>query len=131
MPVTIPDEEPMVAFAVVLLVHVPPASISDRVCVAPTQVENVPVMVDGNGFIVMVVVATQPVFIKYVMIAVPAAMPVTTPLPAPIVATEGVLLVHETPVGDGSVKFAVEPTQIAVVPTMAAGSGLAVIRIVR
>jgi len=54
------------------------------------------------------------------MILVPEAIPVTRPVPLPIVATEGRLLVHVPP-GVGSTSVVVPPTHIFVVPTIVAG----------
>jgi hypothetical protein len=62
----------------------------------------VPVIVCGNGFTVTTAVAVQPVLMRYVIVVVPADIPATTPVADPIVATEGVLLDHETPTVDTS-----------------------------
>jgi hypothetical protein len=43
-----------------LLVHVPPATASLSVVVAPAQMLVVPLIADGNGLTVTVVVAAQP-----------------------------------------------------------------------
>lgn len=59
------------------------------------------------------------------MVAVPADMPVTTPVVAPIVATPGLLLLH-VEVPEASVRVEVEPTHNVVVPDIADGSGLTV-----
>ena len=42
-PVTIPDV-PIVAMAILLLVHIPPAEVSDKVEIDPTQILVEPVM---------------------------------------------------------------------------------------
>jgi hypothetical protein len=58
-PVTIPLDEPTVALATVLLVHVPPASVLESAVVAPTHTVDVPVIAAGNGSTVTSVVAIQ------------------------------------------------------------------------
>ena len=57
------------------------------------------------------------------MVAVPALTPVTTPVPAPTVATAVLLLLHEPPpvVLD---KIVVAPTHTVSAPVIGAGSGL-------
>lgn len=59
-PVTIPVLNPIVAMVVALLVHVPPTVALFSVVVWPTQTLVVPVITDGNGFIVIIFVAEQP-----------------------------------------------------------------------
>jgi hypothetical protein len=64
-PVTIPDEDPIVATDVDALVHTPPLTAFESVVVPPTNVEVVPVIVPAvNGKTVVVTVllplATQP-----------------------------------------------------------------------
>lgn len=59
-PVTTPDPDPTVATAVVPLAHVPlPASL--KVAEAPVQTDEAPVITDGNGLTVIVLIAIQPV----------------------------------------------------------------------
>ena len=60
-PVTIPDDEPMMATVVLLLVHVPPAGVEFSVVVNPTQTVSVPVMFVGLALIVTIAVLIQPV----------------------------------------------------------------------
>jgi hypothetical protein len=57
--VTIPDPEPAVASKVLLLVHVPPAVPSVNVIEAPTHTLSRPVIADGKGLTVKVVVLMQ------------------------------------------------------------------------
>ena len=57
-PVTSPVVAPTVAIPVAPEVHVPPASVNP--VVAPWHMARVPVIADGNGFIVIVFVAEQP-----------------------------------------------------------------------
>lgn len=56
-PVTTPVELPIVASAILLLVHVPPEGVEDKVVADPMQTFNVPVMVDGVWLTVNGVVA--------------------------------------------------------------------------
>ena len=48
-PVTIPDDEPTVATAVLLLLHSPPVTVSANTVVPPGQTCVVPVIVSGSG----------------------------------------------------------------------------------
>jgi hypothetical protein len=57
--VTIPDEEPMPALAVVPLTHVPPAGVLFSVPVEPAQSADVPVNAAGKGFTDTIAVDTQ------------------------------------------------------------------------
>jgi hypothetical protein len=50
----------MVATAVLLLVQVPPGTASLRVDVVPAHMLVIPVMVEGNGLTVTIVIAKQP-----------------------------------------------------------------------
>jgi hypothetical protein len=56
---------------------------------------------------------------------VPAAIPVTTPEPVPITATDKTELLH-TPPGDTLLNVVVLPSQTAEVPVIGDGSGLMV-----
>jgi hypothetical protein len=58
---TVPDEEAMVAIAVLLLLHVPPAVASDRLVVVPAHIPEGPVIIEGSGLTVTVTMAMQPV----------------------------------------------------------------------
>lgn len=58
--VTTPDDEPTVANAVLLLVHVPPPELLN-VEAKPTHALAVPLIADGRGFTVATLVAIQPV----------------------------------------------------------------------
>jgi len=56
------------------------------------------------------------------MVVVPAAIPVTTPVDALIVAADGLLLIHVPPPPEvGLVKVMVEPGHTEPAPTMAPG----------
>ena len=95
-PVTMPDV-PIVATPVLLLAHVPPVGVLLSVDVLPTHTTGDPIINPGSGLIVTVVVVRQPVGRVYVMLAVPAAMPLTVPA-ASIVATAVLLLFQAPPV---------------------------------
>jgi len=123
--VTEPPETPVtrpalvtVATAGLLLAQVPPV-VGDKVVVEPTQISLRPVMLtEGNALTVTAGVGaeTHPVLVLVkVKVAVPAAIPSTTP-PLVTVATAGLLLTQVPPVvGD---KVVVEPTQILLKPVM-------------
>ena len=64
------------------------------------------------------------------MLAVPAVMPDTIPVPAPIVATAVLLLLQVPPVLV-VLRVVVCPTHALVLPVMAAGSGFTVATAVR
>ena len=59
-PVTTPDEEPTVAAAVLLLLHVPPAGVQVSVFVPPGQTAGAPYIAPGLEFTVTVA-ETDPV----------------------------------------------------------------------
>jgi hypothetical protein len=84
-------------------------------------------MAEGTGFTVNAHVEklTQPnpLVTVYVIVAVPAATPVTTP-PVPMLATDVLLLLH-TPDGVGSVRVVVPPTHTLDAPLIPATTGSA------
>jgi hypothetical protein len=88
----------------------------------------VPVIADGVGLTVIVVVAVQPAVVVYVTKVVPEAIPKTVPVAEPIVAIEVLLLLHVPPV-TASVKVDVAPAQTSVVPEIEV-IGLTVITVV-
>ena len=124
-PVRIPVAEPIVAL-LLLDIQVPPDVPSDNVSVPPPAHKvPIPVMAVGNGFIVSIVVAIQPVAVTLkVIVVVPAVTPVTTPDVVPIVATEVVLLLHVPPAP--SVRFVVAPTHRLEAPLITPGNALIV-----
>jgi hypothetical protein len=63
MPVAIPDEEPIVATAALLLVHVPPVGVLLRAPVLPTHTSSIPEIVAGVAVTVTSRVIKQPVLI--------------------------------------------------------------------
>lgn len=122
-PVTIPDEEPTVAMAVLLLLHVTPETVLLRVVVWPTQTVGLPVMAAGAALTVTSTVAEQPELPVYTMVEIPVATPVTTPVSEPTVALEPTPVEDHRPLGVASVIVTDEPKQIVVGPVIGAGSG--------
>lgn len=104
-PETMPLAVPTVATNVLPLVQVPPLVISESVVVVPKHILAVPLITAGNELTVIVLVALQPVGKAYVILAVPAIMPVTIPVVL-TVATVTSLLLHAPP-GVASVKLVV------------------------
>ena len=116
-PVTRPSSEPTVAFAVLLLIQVPPVVASVRFVCSPAHTTAVPVIMPGAGLTVTSFVAEHPVLlIEYVIVAVPTVTPVTMPAPVPTVALP-LLLVHVPPVAM-SLRLVVPPWHTAAVPSM-------------
>ena len=99
----------MVATAVLLLLHAPPASALASVVVVPGHALSVPVIAGGAELTVMVVAAEQPPADMKLTIEVPAVTPVTTPEAEPMVATAALLLVQVPP--PPAVRVAVVPVQ--------------------
>jgi hypothetical protein len=108
-----------------LLVHVPPGVVELSVVVAPVQTVLLPVMAAGNAFTVTTAVRVQPLVPKQVMVAVPAATPVTVPDDEPMVATAVLLLLHVAP-RLVVLNVVVDPAHILNVPAMALGAGCTV-----
>lgn len=123
MPPDIPAIEPepgtAVATAVLLLVHVPPVMASLRMMVKPWQTFATPIIAEGVGRTVTVVIVIHP--FVYVMTDVPGAMPETIPVVEPIVAVPVLLLLHVPPVVALLKVETAVPIHITVVPVMAAG----------
>ena len=63
------------------------------------------------------------------MVVVPPLKPVTTPVPAPTLATPGLLLLHAPP-AVGSVSNISEPWQTVLLPEIMVGDGLTVTGVV-
>jgi len=75
-PVTMPEVDTTVATDVALLLHEPPAVLSASVIVKPVQTFVRPVITEGNGLEVTVVVTLQPEAVMvYVMVVVPDETP--------------------------------------------------------
>ena len=116
-PVTTPVAEPTVAMPVLLLLHVPPAVVLARVVDEPRQVDGEPVIA-ANGATETTVVALQP-FVLYVIVALPEATPVTTPVEVPTVAIVLLLLLHVPP-AIAQLSDEVPPAHNVVVPVIEA-----------
>jgi hypothetical protein len=133
LPVTIPVEEPMVAILVLLLHQVPPGVASLSTVVSPAHTLVVPVIADGNGFTVTIVLLEHPVEISVkVIIEVPVGptdetIPVFTIGigPGTTVAIVVFELLH-VPDGIASLSMVVKPEHIEVIPVIAGGRGLTV-----
>src|SRR6185312_13651484 len=128
MPVTIPDKESTAATAVLLLLHVPPGTISLSVVFAPLHMVVIPVTGSSTGYTVTVVIAMQADGEEYVIVAVPADIPVTAPAPS-AVATVVAPLVHAPPASE-SLSCVLTPAHTWVVPHIADGNGSTVYTIV-
>ena len=122
-----------VATAVLDDVQTPPAVALVSAVVEPAHTSVVPLIAatTGIGLTVTVVVTDELhpfVVTVYVIVVLPAATPVTTPVDASTVAV-AVLLEVQTPPAVALVSAVVEPTHTPVVPLIAAtvGSGLTVI----
>jgi hypothetical protein len=83
------------------------------------MVDDAPVMAAGTAITVIVAVAVTP-YTTYVMVAVPAATPVTIPVDEPTVATP-VLLLLQTPPGERLLSVVVLPAHTVDAPVTGAG----------
>jgi len=83
IPVTMPVDEPTVAVAVRLLLHVPPDAVSCKAVVAPMQTLSTPVIGPGSGFTVTGILITHPVVKVYNTVPAPGALEVIFPAPPP------------------------------------------------
>jgi len=108
----------------VLLLHVPPPVLFVNVVVAPTHMLAVPPIEAGTLFTVTVIVLLQPPA-AYVIVDVPEATPVTTPVVPSIVATLPLLLLHAPPL-TACVSVVVLPTHTLAVPPIDANAALTV-----
>ena len=121
-----PVPEPIVAIDVLLLDHAPNAVTSLKVVKLLTHAVGEPVIGAGVEVIFSTSVVIQPVGKVYVIVADPADIPVTIPVPDPTVATDVLLLVHIPP-PEASVKADVDPMQYTdVVPPIGAGKAFTV-----
>src|SRR5664279_3662476 len=128
-PVTIPPLT--VAIAALLVLHTPPDVASDRVIAEPLQTLVAPDIAGTTGVaftVIDFVELTEPqvVVTVYLIVAVPAATPVTTP---PLTVAIAALLVLHTPPGVASESVIDEPLQTAAAPVIAntVGAALTVI----
>ena len=127
-PVTTPVVGDMVALPLLLL-HVPPAGVEFKVVVKPTQTLVVPVIVVGFGFTVTTAVTDGVQPVEYEIVAVPARLPVTTPVNEPTLAVAEALLLHVPPV-TASVKLVTNPTHTESAPNILPGAAVTVTTIV-
>ena len=118
IPFTIPELLPTVASVELLLLHVPPAALSEKVTLLPVHTLSGPFIALGAVFTVTVVVMVQPVEVMYSIVEVPGTIPVTTPVDEPIVAVEMLLLVQVPPAVE-SVTVVVPPGQTILDPSIA------------
>ena len=129
MPVAVPLAEPIDATVVVVLLHVPVGVRSVSVVEPPTQIARVPLMAVGLGNIsitVVVVVVPHALVDEKVIVAVPAATPVTIPVLEPTVAFALLLLhVPDVPVAVASLSVIVDPTHTVSLPVIAPAKGYA------
>jgi len=126
--VTTPEDAPIFATDVVPLAHVPPAGVLVRVDVLPSQIDNVPDIVVGSGFTVIVVVVMQAVGSVYVTTDTPALLPVTIPVVAPTDSIDPVA--PQVPPDVADERVILPPTHMAVLPPiMGVGSGFTVITV--
>jgi hypothetical protein len=95
-PVTVPLAASTVPVTMFRLLQVPPAGVLFSVVVLFTHTVLVPVITVGEACTVVTCIAVQPLLL-YVMLAVPTATPLTTPVLLFTVATAGVLLLHVPP----------------------------------
>ncbi len=127
MPVSTPEVGCTVATLVVLLDQVPPVVELVSVVVAPWHTMAVPDIPAGDALTVTFFVTDPmqpaPVVTVYVIVAVPAPVPVTTP-DVPTVAT-GVLLLLHVPPDVASESVMADPVQTFPGPDMAAMEGRA------
>jgi hypothetical protein len=114
-PVTRPEVEPIDAIVGSLLAHETPLVPLLSVVVEPTHTPEAPV-ITGDPFTVTTFVPIQPVEPIKLIVVVPAAMPVTTPVLMPTVPTDVLLLIQLPPEVALEVRVVVLPIQIAAVP---------------
>ena len=129
--VTTPDELPIVAMAVLLLLQVPPAMLSVNVSIALGHRGDLPLIgpMAGSGSTVtkwMALTEPQELETVYEIVATPEAMPKTLPVAATVATVGSLLLQMPVEIEPDNVMFA--PTHIPEGPEMtgAAGKGLIV-----
>lgn len=110
---TIPVALPTVTIEPVVL-HVPPVLLSLKTVLAPRHTDRLPLMVAEIPFTVTVNVPVQPVAVVYVITAVPAETPVTTPAPDTVATAVDPEL--QVPPKTASVNAVVPPMQMVPVP---------------
>jgi hypothetical protein len=133
-PLVVPDAakaEPVPIFTTVLLLELqkPPVVASVKIVSPFTQTLATPDIGAGKGLTVTIVDVLQPELSVYVMLAVPAAFPVTKPELNTTLAKPGAPLVQSPPV-KVSVSVVCVPIQIEFVPVMIDGDWFTVTLIV-
>lgn len=118
MPVTtpLPDTEAVNAS---LLLHTPPVVVELSVVVEPRHIVGVPVIAFGNALTVTTIVLLQPTPAENVILAVPAAAPVTRPVEVTLAMVEALEL--QVP-AEVSLRLVVDPIHTVGVPVIAAGN---------
>lgn len=111
-----------------LTLHVPPALAFVNVIDELSQTVLAPPIAAGSGFTVTTTETVQPVPNEYIIVDVPGANPLTSPVAEPTVATPVALLVHSPPPGEN--KVVVVPTQALAVPVIGDGADITVTVIV-
>ena len=127
-PVTTPPDV-IEATDVLPLSHVPPTLLLFSVIVFPWHTIDGPVVLFGSGFTTTVALLRQPVGIVYVISALPADKPLTSPV-ALTPAVPGAPLLH-TPPGVALSSCVVPLTHTCVLPLTEAGSGFTTTSFVR
>ena len=125
-PVTVTGDpvEPIVAADVLLLLQLPPVVASLSVIVDALHIAVLPWIAD-IGAMVTTPVALQPVAdSRYVIVTVPDAMPVTSPLPSTDASV--LLLLLHTPLAVASLNVIVDPAHTLPRPDIVPGNGLTV-----
>jgi hypothetical protein len=117
-PVTIPVE-PTLAIVGALLIQVPPVPALVSVMVWPWQTEVGPEIEGTVLFTVTFAVTIQPVGSESLIITVPAAIPLTTPVVGATEPMAGLLLVHRPVVPPVLERVVVWPVHIFLAPVMA------------
>jgi hypothetical protein len=115
----------MVPTARSLLLQVPPVGVALRVTVEFAQTVAVPPIAPGNELTVTFWVAKQVLGVVKVMVAVPNALPLTTPVAMPTLAIDPSLLV-QLPGVAVLANVVVCPTHTVAVPVIAGGEAITV-----
>jgi hypothetical protein len=128
-PVTTPELMPTGPIDVFALLQVPPVRELLKVVVNPSHTVSVPDIAAGSEFTDTTAKAGQPLVFVYVILAVPSATPVTSPVEALTIATLRLPLPHVPPVIEFDSVVA-DPAHIDIVPVTEA-TGFTVSTLVR
>lgn len=123
-PVTIPDDDPIIAFVISLLPHIPPPVLAS-VILEPIQTDDGPLVAGGSGLVFAKAVTKQPLVFVYAKVLVPDETPVSKPVDEPILATGGEDELHVPP-GVPLYNNELAPAQIVETPAIADGKALIV-----